>query len=98
MNGGTVVGEMPDLHLGGDSDTGSKGRMIPTIAIDQYLATLCHWFGLSDEENAAIFPNLNNFRAQGSPKVSSAYLAELFKSQKRDKGILRRTLKALLQV
>ena len=98
VNGGTVVGEMPDLHLGGDSDTGSKGRMIPGIAIDQYLATLCHWFGLSDEENAAIFPNPNNFRAEGSPKVSSAYLVELFKSQKRDKGILRRTLKALLQV
>lgn len=95
VNGGTVVGEMPDLHLGGDSDTGQKGRMIPAISIDQYLATLCHWFGLSDEENAVIFPNLNNFRAQGSPKVSSAYLSDLFKSEKRE-DLLRRALNALL--
>jgi uncharacterized protein (DUF1501 family) len=98
VNGGAMIGKMPDLHLGGDSDTGLKGRMIPTIAIDQYLATLCHWFGLSDEETAAIFPNLNNFRTQGSPKIASAYLSELFKSPKRDKGILRRALKALLQL
>lgn len=78
VNGGTMIGSMPDLSLGGDSDTGLKGRMIPGIAIDQYLATLCHWLGVSDQENAELFPNLDNFRRQGLPFTASAYLHDLF--------------------
>ncbi len=76
VNGGVMLGQMPDLTLGGDSDTSSKGRLIPTIAVDQYLATLCSWFGLSDADMPGIFPNLANFRT--SDPISSAYLQGLF--------------------
>ncbi len=76
VNGGIMLGQMPDLTLGGESDTGSKGRLIPTLAVDQYLATLCHWFGVSDDEMPEIFPNLANFRTGDA--ISSAYLQGLF--------------------
>ena len=39
--GGTVF---PVLQLGGPSDTDSRGRWIPTTAIDQMATTFAHWF------------------------------------------------------
>lgn len=79
IDGGRVLGELPDLRLGGDSDTASnpgraKGRLIPTTAIDQYLATLCDWFGVAENEMAGLFPNLSAFEATPG-EASSAYLA-----------------------
>jgi hypothetical protein len=35
--------------------------LIPTTSVDQYAATLAQWFGVSDAECAALFPNLGNF-------------------------------------
>lgn len=81
VNGGAMFGEMPDMRLGGNSDTGSKGRMIPTIAVDQYLATLCHWFGVTNEEMPTLFPNLENFKSSPDGPISSAYLSGLMNSQ-----------------
>lgn len=77
VNGGKMFGEMPDLRLGESNDTGRKGRMIPAIAIDQYLATLCSWFGVSDEELIELFPNLENFMASGSDSIRSAFIPDL---------------------
>ncbi len=77
VNGGIMLGAMPDLTLGGDSDTSTKGRLIPTIAVDQYLATICNWFGLADADMTSIFPNLVNFRS--AEDISSSYLQGLFK-------------------
>ncbi|MBD2857577.1 DUF1501 domain-containing protein [Spongiibacter sp. KMU-158] len=81
VNGGAMIGEMPDMRLGGESDTGSKGRMIPTIAIDQYLATLCNWFGVTDEEMPGLFPNLANFKSTPTAPISSAYVPGMLNSQ-----------------
>ena len=56
-------GEMPDLTLQGTQDAGRNGRIIPTLAVDQQLATLTKWFGADDTFNQQLFPNLSNFSA-----------------------------------
>lgn len=62
--GGTVkpgwYGRMPALERGGPDDVG-QGRVLPTTATDQYAATLARWFGVSDGDLDAVFPNLGNF-------------------------------------
>lgn len=60
VNGGDVYGEVPDLMLNGNQDIGD-GRLLPTIAVDQYAATLGAWFGLTDSQLLEVFPNLANF-------------------------------------
>jgi uncharacterized protein (DUF1501 family) len=66
VNGGQVYGKFPTFALGGPDDTDTRGRWIPTTAIDQYGATLCSWFGIPDNVLSTIFPNLANF---SSPKL-----------------------------
>jgi len=61
VNGGQIHGEMPQLVLGGDDDSGNDGRIIPTIALDQYAATLAKWMGVSNSDLNDIFPYLRNF-------------------------------------
>ncbi len=51
----------PDLELGGASDTDNRGRWIPTVAVEQYAATLANWFGLAPEDMNYVFPNLPLF-------------------------------------
>jgi uncharacterized protein (DUF1501 family) len=61
VKGGDIYGQMPiDLALESNDDLGD-GRIIPSTAVDQYAATLARWFGLSENELNAIFPNLNRF-------------------------------------
>jgi uncharacterized protein (DUF1501 family) len=52
---------MPTLALGGPDDEGEEGRWIPTIAVDQYAATLASWFGADAATLAAVLPNLASF-------------------------------------
>lgn len=42
-------------------DDVGRGRLIPTTSVDQYVATLCRWFGINDNDMARITPNLKNF-------------------------------------
>ena len=66
VRGGTVYGQLPDLVLGGkdDCDDEKEGRFVPTIATDQYGATLLNWLGISPLGIARAFPNLGNFPIQ----------------------------------
>jgi uncharacterized protein (DUF1501 family) len=60
VNGGETYGHLPVHALGGPQDTGS-GRWLPTTAVDQHAATLARWFGVTDSNLAAVFPNLSRF-------------------------------------
>ena len=58
---GGLYGELPTLILGGKDDMGHKGRLIPTISMTQYYATILKWFGMNESELNAILPELKNF-------------------------------------
>jgi len=62
--GGQIYGAFPTFELGGPNDTDTRGRWIPTTAIDQYGATLASWFGIPDTALPAVFPNFANFGSQ----------------------------------
>ncbi|HZS56004.1 MAG TPA: DUF1501 domain-containing protein [Bryobacteraceae bacterium] len=64
VKGGDIYGQFPTFVLGGPNDTDTRGRWIPTIAIDQYGATLCKWFGIPVSSLSSVFPNFTNFGAQ----------------------------------
>jgi uncharacterized protein (DUF1501 family) len=64
VQGGKMYGQFPDLHLGGPSDAGNRGAIIPTTSVDQYAATMATWFGVQQANlggSNGIFPNLSNF-------------------------------------
>jgi len=51
----------PTLQLSGPDDTDSRGRWIPTAAVEQYAATLATWFGLPAGDIATVFPLIGRF-------------------------------------
>jgi uncharacterized protein (DUF1501 family) len=61
VNGGSIYGTMPTLELSGPDDASNLGRWIPTIAVDQFAATLATWFGADPTALAAVLPNLSAF-------------------------------------
>ena len=60
VKGGQTYGKLPTFAINGPDDTG-LGRWIPSLAVDQYSATLAKWFGLDTTDLAAVFPNLSRF-------------------------------------
>jgi uncharacterized protein (DUF1501 family) len=60
VRGRDIFGVMPRLEIGGPDDAGA-GRIVPTISVDQFAATLAKWFGVADAQLDAIAPNLRNF-------------------------------------
>ena len=65
VNGGSFYGAFPELAVGGldDVPSGSRGRWIPTTAVDQHVAVLARWFGVpaGSSEMETILPNLGRF-------------------------------------
>jgi uncharacterized protein (DUF1501 family) len=61
VQGGQLYGAMPTLAISGPDDAGDEGRWIPTIAVDQYAATLASWFGADATTLASVLPNLASF-------------------------------------
>jgi len=61
VNGGKIYGTMPTPELSGPDDASDLGRWIPTIAVDQFAATLATWFGADATQLAAVLPNLAAF-------------------------------------
>lgn len=60
VNGRRIYGTMPRLAVGGPDDAG-WGQIIPTVAVDQYAATLSRWYGVPPGEMATVFPNIGRF-------------------------------------
>ncbi len=77
IDGGRRLGQLPDMNLGGASDISSgasaKGRLIPTTAVDQVLASAASWFGVPDTDMPTIFPNIRNFETTPGD-IKSAYV------------------------
>ncbi len=66
VDGGKIFGTFPSLELDGADDYNGLGRMIPTLSVSQYGATVAKWFGVEDENLERVFPNLQNY--QGSDR------------------------------
>ena len=60
VNGRRYFGSNPVLANNGPNDIG-QGRLIPTMAVDQYAATLASWFGVSAGDLPTVLPNINNY-------------------------------------
>jgi len=63
VKGGDIYGDMPRLAIDGPDDAG-HGRIIPTMAVSQYAATLLRWIGLNDAELHGALPTLSNFASE----------------------------------
>ncbi len=64
VNGKRYYGINPVIANGGPDDIG-QGRLIPTMSVDQYAATLASWFGVSASNLPLVVPNIGNYA--GSP-------------------------------
>ena len=61
VDGGKVFGTYPSLVLGNELDAG-RGRFIPTTSVDEYVADLALWMGVSPSNlTELVLPNLLNF-------------------------------------
>ena len=58
--GGRVHGQLPDAGLGHAQDHG-RGRLVPTMATEQYAAALGSWFGVDRAGLAEALPKLSRF-------------------------------------
>ena len=59
-----LYGTLPDITLGGADDASSKGRLIPTTSMSQYLGTIVKWFGADEATLNGLFPERGNFAIQ----------------------------------
>ena len=60
VRGKDIYGRYPVIGVNADDDVG-QGRLLPSVSVDQYGATLARWFGLSDGDIDMVFPNIRNF-------------------------------------
>ena len=63
LRGQQVWGQYPVLELDGTQAVG-RGRMVPTLSVNQVGSTLAQWFGLPSSSVASIFPGIENFSQQ----------------------------------
>ncbi len=61
VQGKRIYGALPEYDLSSQAYTESRGRLIPSVSVDQYAATLGGWFGLDQGEINEALPNLSNF-------------------------------------
>ncbi len=62
VRGGRFYGTPPAIGNNTADDVG-QGRLLPTIAVDQYAATLASWFGVGSGDITTVLPNMGNYNA-----------------------------------
>jgi uncharacterized protein (DUF1501 family) len=60
VRGRAFYGTPPVLADNGPSDVG-QGRLLPSIGVDQFGATLARWFGVGDGQMSTVLPNIANY-------------------------------------
>jgi uncharacterized protein (DUF1501 family) len=60
VRGRGFYGAPPVLANNGPDDVG-QGRLLPTMSVDQYGATLARWFGVSEGMMPTVLPNITSY-------------------------------------
>jgi uncharacterized protein (DUF1501 family) len=60
VNGGRYFGRAPSISTTSDDQVG-RGRLLPSVSVDEYATTLAQWFGVSTSNLAWIAPNIGRF-------------------------------------
>lgn len=68
VNGRPYFGINSMLANGGPHDIG-QGRLVPTMAVDQYSATLASWFGVVAHDLPTVVPSIGYY--VGSPLATN---------------------------
>ncbi len=64
VKGRRFYGSAPAIGHNTNDDVG-QGRLIPTMAVDQYASTLARWFGVGDSDLTTVLPNIGNYDRSG---------------------------------
>lgn len=62
VNGGRFYGRAPEVSVEGNDQVG-RGRLLPSVSVDEYSATLARWFGVAQSDLTSIAPNIGRFAA-----------------------------------
>ncbi|MDX5984298.1 DUF1501 domain-containing protein [Sphingomonas echinoides] len=62
VRGQRFYGTPPAIGNGTVDDVG-QGRLLPTMAVDQYASTLASWFGVSATDMRTVLPNIGNYNS-----------------------------------
>ena len=60
VEGGRFYGRAPSVSVDTPDQVG-RGRLLPTVSVDEYSATFARWFGVSNSELPSIAPNIGRF-------------------------------------
>jgi len=60
VHGRDFYGTPPAIANNGPDDVG-QGRLLPSLSVDQYAATLASWFGVTPGQLPTVLPNINNY-------------------------------------
>ncbi|MGR5120435.1 DUF1501 domain-containing protein [Vibrio astriarenae] len=66
VHGGRILGDWPNLAPGSD-DLLSRGRVVPTMSVDLFHASLLKWMGVHETGLETLFPSLKDFAQKSLP-------------------------------